>query len=59
MLRVWRKLNTGSMPDDTLSANSEIVPVGAIEVKSALRMPFSAIFARTSGSIDATVSPAR
>src|ERR1700756_3850460 len=34
------------MPDDTLSAKSEIVPVGATEVKSALRMPFSPIFAR-------------
>ena len=37
------KLNTGSRPEETLSANSEMVPVGAIEVTSALRMPCAAI----------------
>jgi hypothetical protein len=31
-LRVKLWANTGSTPDDTLSASSEIVPVGAIEV---------------------------
>ena len=35
------KLNTGSSPDETLSAKSEMVPVGATEVSSALRMPCS------------------
>ena len=38
------------MPDETLSANSEIVPVGATEVSSALRMPCAAIASRTSAS---------
>ena len=33
----------GSMPLDTLPAKSEMVPVGAIEVRSALRMPCWAI----------------
>ena len=42
-LRVWRKLNTGSIPEETLSANSEIVPVGATKVRSALRTPCRAI----------------
>jgi hypothetical protein len=32
-------LKMGSMPDDTFPASSEIVPVGAIEVSSPLRMP--------------------
>ena len=33
---------TGSIPDDTFSANNEIVPVGAIDVTRAFRMPTSA-----------------
>ena len=38
----WRtkeKAKTGSMPEETLSASSEIVPVGAMEFRSELRMP--------------------
>ena len=57
-LRVYLKLNTGSRPDDTLSANSEMVPVGAMAVSVPLRIPCAAIFARTSSSRPATFSPA-
>ena len=35
----WRLLTLEGVPDEMLSASSEIVPVGAIEFSSALRMP--------------------
>ena len=44
---------------DRLVVRPEIVPVGATEVSSALRMPCRAICARTSSSRPFTVSPAR
>jgi hypothetical protein len=47
------------MPLGTLSANREIVPVGAIEVRSALRMPPAAIRSRILSGSALTVSPAR
>jgi hypothetical protein len=47
------------MPLETLSANREIVPVGAIEVSSALRMPLAAIRSRISSGRALSVSPAR
>ena len=50
MLRLYLKLNTGSRPEETLSAKSEIVPVGAMEVSSALRMPWRPIASRRSAS---------
>ena len=31
------------MPDETLPASSEVVPVGAIEVRQPLRRPFAAM----------------
>ena len=36
-----RKLKTGSRPEDILSAKSEMVPVGAIDVSSAFDPVFS------------------
>ena len=45
-MRVKDQENTGSMPPETLSANSEIVPVGAIEVRRALRIPCVAMESR-------------
>ena len=47
------------MPDETLPANSEMVPVGAIEVSRALRMPERPIAACTSAGRLRTAGPAR
>lgn len=40
MVRSRKKLKTSSMRYDTLSAKSEIVPIGAMGVSKALRIPF-------------------
>jgi len=51
-LRAYEYAKTGSTPEETLPAKSEIVPVGAIEVSSALRMPCAAMPSRMSfGSV--------
>jgi hypothetical protein len=47
-LRAYPETNTGSMPEKTFPAKSEIVPVGAIEVRSALRMQLAAMHSRMS-----------
>jgi hypothetical protein len=57
--RWWVKLNTGSTPEETLPAMSEMVPVGATEVTKALRMPWAAIASFTSWSSSPMVSPSR
>ena len=43
------------MPLDTLPASSEMVPVGAIEVRQPLRMPWRRIASRTGASSAATL----
>ncbi len=47
------------MPLDTFAASSEIVPVGAIDVRQPLRIPFAAIASRTSASSRAILGRAK
>ena len=41
------------MPEETLPARSEMVPVGAIEVRQPLRRPWAAFIARVRYLVDA------